>query len=163
MIWRLRNGDGTPDGVEGGVVAIGENLPVKFVGTGLGEDFDAAIAERVILRGERILIDANFANGSLRWNLSASESIDIDLAAIGAGGWAGERLQFGLKLIGIIGERFEILTFDDDGAGIFGGIDSDSCAFGFDLDFFLLGGDAEREIELLRGTCYYVDVGLGVS
>ena len=49
--------------VEGRVVADGEELPVVLVGTGLGEDFDAAVAKLVVFGGKRILVDADFANG----------------------------------------------------------------------------------------------------
>src|ERR1043166_648547 len=57
----------------------------KLVSAGLGEDFDAAEPEFVVLRGERILIDADLANGILRRKFAAAEPIDEDRTAAGSG------------------------------------------------------------------------------
>src|SRR5262245_3581145 len=72
--------------VESVAVAVNHELSVEFVGAGLGEDFDAAVAELVVLRGKRILIDADFTDGRLRGKLARGEAVNVDLSAIGAGG-----------------------------------------------------------------------------
>src|ERR1017187_3799145 len=59
----------------------------------LGEDLDAAEAQPVVFGGERVLVDADFADGFLGRKLAAAEAIDINGAAVGSGAGAGERLQ----------------------------------------------------------------------
>ena len=39
-----------------------KKLSVKFVGARLGENLDASVAEFVVLDGERVLVNADFAN-----------------------------------------------------------------------------------------------------
>ena len=51
------------------------------------------ITELVVFRGERILVDADFADGSLGRKLTAGEAVDINLPAVGSGRGAGQRLQ----------------------------------------------------------------------
>src|SRR5579864_324071 len=99
--------------VEDRVAVVEEKLTVIFVAAGLGEDLNAAVAELVILRGKRVLVDANLANGRLRRKRAASESIDVNLTAVGTCGRAGERLQFRLKLVGVVRERLKILSLDN--------------------------------------------------
>src|SRR5579862_646747 len=103
MVARLCDFDRTPDGVECRIVAIGKNLAVEFVGARLGEDFNSSITESVVLRRKRILVDANFANRRLGWNLTAGETIDINLSAVRPGRRSGKRLQFRLQFIRIVG------------------------------------------------------------
>ena len=73
------------------------SVAVQLVGAGLGKDLDAAVAELVILRGERILVDADFADRRLGRKLPAGESIDEDLRAVRPGGRSGKRGQFALQ------------------------------------------------------------------
>src|SRR5580698_8699997 len=82
--------------VEGGIVTVSEELSMKFVGAGLGEDFDAAVAELVVFGGERVLVDANLADRRLRRELAGGESVDIHLAAVRSGGGSGKRFEIGL-------------------------------------------------------------------
>jgi hypothetical protein len=49
--------------IEGRVVTTGEDLAVDLVRARLGENFNSSIAQRIVLRGKGILIDADFANG----------------------------------------------------------------------------------------------------
>lgn len=65
---------------------------MEFVCPRLGKDFDAPLARFVELRGERILIDADFADGLLGRQASAGEAIDKDLSAIGTGSGPGKGL-----------------------------------------------------------------------
>ncbi len=74
----LRAGEGIGR-VESRVVANYENLPVVFVGSGLGEDFDAAVSELVVLGGERVLVNADFANGRFGRELTGGEAVDVHL------------------------------------------------------------------------------------
>ena len=79
---------------------------------------DAAVAKLVVLRGKRILIDTNFANGSFRRQLPGREAVNVNLAAIRARGWPGERLQFRLLVVRVIGESVEILALQGDGVRV---------------------------------------------
>ena len=82
--------------VEGGIVAVYGNLSVPFIRAGLGEDFDTAVADFIVLSGERILIDADFADGGFWRQLTSRKAVDIELAAIGTCGRAGESGQVAL-------------------------------------------------------------------
>src|SRR5258708_5399697 len=80
----------------------------------LGENFNAAIAELVIFRRKRILVDANFANRSFGRERATGEAVNIYLASVGSGRRASQRLQVRLQFIGVIGERFEVFSPKDD-------------------------------------------------
>src|SRR5579864_5032335 len=49
--------------VEDRVAVVEEKLAVILVTAWLGEDLNATVAELVILRGKRVLVEANLANG----------------------------------------------------------------------------------------------------
>ena len=66
---------------------------MPLVGPRLGENLDAAVAELVVFGRKRILIDADFADGGFWRKLACGEAVDINLAAIGAGGGAGEGFE----------------------------------------------------------------------
>ena len=131
-----------------------EELAVPLVGARLGQDLDAAVAEFVVFRGKRILIDADLADGRFRRKLAAGESVDVDLAAVGPRRRPGQGLQIGLQFVGIIGKRFEVFALDDDGAGVAGGIyvEGGGGLVGDD-DFLSLGLDGEFRVELLGLAC----------
>jgi len=82
---------------------------VKLVRARFGENLDSPVAEFVVLRGKRVLIDADFADGSFGRERAARKSVDVNLAAVRASRRASKRLQFGLQFVGIIGKFFEIL------------------------------------------------------
>ena len=111
-------------GVEYAVIALEEELTVQLVGSGLGEDFDAAVAEAIVLCRKWILVDTDFANRRFRRKLSAGKTVDEDLAAVGSGGRTGESLQFAGEFVGIVGEGIEVLALEDDGVGVAGGFDA---------------------------------------
>lgn len=91
----------------------------------ISEDLDAAEAELVVLGRERILIDADLADGVLGGDLAAAESIDEDGASIRTGGGSGERLEVGGEVVRIVGERLQVLSPQDDGAGVGGSVSGD--------------------------------------
>src|SRR5579863_7123747 len=91
---------------------------MPFIHTRLGENFDASVSDFVILRGKWILIYADFANGGFGRELARGESINVKLAAIGACRGASQCSEVGLQFVGVIGERVESCSGDDDGAGI---------------------------------------------
>jgi hypothetical protein len=66
---------------------------MELVAARLGENLDSAIAQLVILRREGILIDSYFSDRRLGRNLSAGESVYLDLPAVGASRGSGESLQ----------------------------------------------------------------------
>ena len=93
-------------------------MSMQMAGAGFGVDFNAAVTQPVKLRGKGVLIDDDFADVLFGGNLSAGEAVNINLAAIGAGRWACQGLQFGGELIRIVGERVEVRALDDYRAGI---------------------------------------------
>ena len=96
--------------VEAGIVSVAKNLAVKFIGAGLGEDFDPTVAQFVVFGGKRILVDADFANRRLGRKLARGETVDIHLSAVRSGGGSGQSLQIGLQFVGIIGQSFQFLA-----------------------------------------------------
>ena len=92
------------------VIPLDEELTMQLVGAGLGEDLDTPISKFVEFRREWILIDTNLANGRLGRKLSAAESVDVYLAAIGASRRPGKCRKFIRQLIRIIRQRIQILV-----------------------------------------------------
>jgi hypothetical protein len=66
--------------------------------TRLGEDVDTTVADAVVLRRKRILVDVDLEDGRLRRKLAAGEAVDIDLSAIGAGRRACKGASISLPL-----------------------------------------------------------------
>ena len=83
-------------GIQGIVAEIEIYVSVELIRAGLGENFDTAVAQLVEFRRERILVDADFANGILGRQCSAGKSVDVDLASTRPGGRACQRFQIGL-------------------------------------------------------------------
>lgn len=94
----------------------------------LGENLDASVAELVVFSRERILVDADLANGFLGWNLAPAEAIYEDRSAVGTSGRAGERLQVALQVVWIVGERLQVVAPQHHRAGVSGGIDAERIA-----------------------------------
>ena len=92
MIARNLRGKGVAR-IEGGVISGGEKLAMKFVRARLGQDLDPPITQRIVLRGKRILVDANFADGRFGRQFTASKSVNVDLAAVGSRRRSGKRLE----------------------------------------------------------------------
>jgi hypothetical protein len=91
------------------VVAVHHKHAMELVGAGLGEDFDAPVAQLVVLRRKGILVDADFADRRFWRKLAAGESIDIDLPAVRSSRRTGQRIQFVLQLVGIVGKRIQVV------------------------------------------------------
>ena len=98
---------------------------MKLVCAGLGEDFDAAVAELVVLGRKRILVDADLADRFLRGELASAESIDEDCATAGSGRRAGERQQVRLEILGIVGQRLQIGAAQHQRARVVRGVGGD--------------------------------------
>ena len=62
IVARFRTSEGV-GGIKSRIISFDEKLSVIFVGARLGEDFNAAVAQLVVFRGKRVLIDPDFANG----------------------------------------------------------------------------------------------------
>ena len=121
-----------------------------FVSSGLGEDFNAAVAELVILRRKGILVDADFANRRLGGKLTGGKSVDIHLSAVRTRRRPGQRLQIGLKLIRIVGQCLELLAGDRDRAGVVRGVYIDGrCGIG-NLNFLLLHFNGQSYVQPQR-------------
>ena len=84
---------------------------MELVAAGLGEDLDAAEAERIILCREGILVDTNFADGGLGRKAAAGEAVDVDLRGMLAVATShGEQLFLQVIIAG--GEHVEIAAFE---------------------------------------------------
>src|ERR1700722_17914334 len=121
---------------------------MPFIGARLGENFNAAVSDFVILRRKRILIYANFANGGFRRKLARSESVNVKLAAIRTCRRAGQGGEVGLQFVGVIGERVESCSGDDDRSSVVlrayvnhGGLVGNG-------DLLLLLFDGEKDIQI---------------
>ena len=134
---------------------------MKLIRAGLREDFDSAVSQPIVFGGERILIDANFANGCFGRQSAARESVDVDLTAIGAGRRARESLQFGLQFIGVIRERFEIGAFENYSASVVGRIHADRGARVCNFDFLLFDVYGQPNVYLLLPARHDLDIFLG--
>src|SRR5580704_5095928 len=73
-------------GVERGGAGVDGELAVPFISPGLSENLDAAVTHLVVFGGERILVDANFADGGFRGELAGGETVDVELPAVRSGG-----------------------------------------------------------------------------
>ena len=131
-----------PDVIADGVVA----LPVELVGAGFGEDLDAAIAELVEFSGEGVGVDADFANGLLGREGAAAETVDVDLIPSGTGGRAGEGLEVGLQIVGVVGESVEILAGEGGGTGVVGRVHADLVVGFGNVELLLLFADGEDDV-----------------
>jgi len=116
-------------------------------GSRLGENFDASESQAVIFGGKRILVNADFADGFFRRQLTATEAIDVKLASTRTGAGTGERLQGVREIVRIVGQGFQVLALQDQrglvilglhahGGGVLG-VDGD--LLGFHLDGELYG------------------------
>ncbi len=94
---------------------------MELVGSGLGKDFNAPLARLVELRGERILVDSDFAYGLLGRQASAGEAIDENLSAVGTGSGTGKGLQVHSQIVAVIGKRFEFRLLQHQRAALFEG------------------------------------------
>ena len=123
---------------------------MEFVCARLGKNLDTAIAEFVVLRRERILVDADFANRRLRRKLPSGKTVDVNLASIGPRRGSRQRLQFRLQFVRIIGESLKILTLNNDGAGIALRRHLDTWRLFLNRYVLLLHFDFERYVQPLR-------------
>ena len=137
-------------GIEGFIVALDECLPVQLIGSRLGENLDAPIAQPVEFSRKGILVDANLANRRLGRKLPAAEAVDVDLAAVGSGRGSGQRRQLVRQFIRIVGERVQIRALEDDGAGVAAGFHIDGWRFVGDLHALLLCLDGHGNIHPLH-------------
>ncbi len=131
---------------------------MKLVRSGLGENLNSPVAQFVILRGKRILIDADFTDGSFGRKRAGSKTVDIHLATIRACGWPGQRLKFGLQLIGIIRKRFEVLALHDDHAGVVRRCDIHFRGRIADFHFLLFHLNEETDIQLFSLSGQNLDI-----
>ncbi len=121
------------------------------IGSRLGEYFDAAVTEPVILGRERVLVDANFADRILGREFAAAESVDENRATAGAGRWTGERLKVSRQIVRIVGESLQIVAAQDERSRVVGGIDGDGWAGGLlDNDMLRCSDDVQLEIQRLH-------------
>src|SRR6202034_1012908 len=109
-------------------------------------DFDAAVTQLVVLGRKRILVNADFANRGLGRKLAGGETVDIHLAAVRSRRGAGQGLQVGQQFVGIVGQSFEFLAGNGDGAGVAGGIHVDGGSGVGDLHLLRLHLDGERNV-----------------
>ncbi len=119
---------------------------MELVGAGFGEDFDAPVAQFVVLRRKGVLVDADFADRRFWRKLPAGESIDINLPAAGACRRTGQRIEFVLQFVGIVGERIEIFALDDDGSGVAVRTGADAGGIALYLNLLLFHGQLQNHV-----------------
>ena len=134
-------------GIKGVVVEAGGNLAAELVHTRFREDFDAAIAKVIVLGRERIRVDANLANRRLGRQRASRKTIDVDLAAVGTGGRAGQGLQVVLEFVRIVGEHIQILALDDERARILVRGHFDAGSIIVDRHLLHLGSHAQLDVD----------------
>src|SRR6266404_6384535 len=132
------------------MVVVEKELAVQLVRAGLGKDLNPAKAHAIILRGEWILVDADFTDGRLGRKLAAGESVNVDLPAIGPGRGAGQRLEFRLQFIRIVRERIKIFAADHDAAGVIVRAGAYLGGVTLHVDAFFLDQDYHRDVDLLQ-------------
>ena len=120
-------------GVEGGVGEIVVEGAFEFFRARLGEDFDGAIADTIVLWREGILVDADLANGVFGRQVAAAEAVDKDGAAVGAGGRSGEGHEVGGEVFGLVAEGFEVLAAQHEGGGVVAGVGCDGIGRAVDV------------------------------
>ena len=91
---------------------------MKVVAAGFGEDLDAAHADAVVLRGEGILVDADFADGGFGGQAAAGETVDVNLPAVRPGAGAGEGGQVSREVVRVIREGVQVRAAHDERVGI---------------------------------------------
>jgi hypothetical protein len=84
---------------------------VVVLAAGFGKDLNAAHADTVVLCGERVLIDADFADRSFGRQTSAGETIDVDLPAIRSAAKVANPRPNRL----VVGEDIQFLTAENQG------------------------------------------------
>src|ERR1019366_3631042 len=132
--------------IECRIVSADLKLAMVIIGPRLGENFDAAVTELVIFRREWILINANLANRRFWRKLASRKTVNVELAAVRSRGRPGQRLQVGEQFVGIVGQRVQLLTGDDDRSGIASGIHIDGWHRIGHLNTLLLNLDAHGDV-----------------
>ena len=154
VIGRLGGDEGIA-GIEIGIVDLSKEVGVPGVGTGLGEDLDAAKADLIVLGGVGILVHADFADGGFGGKAAAGESVDVELGAdVGIG--AGDGLELLGELVGIVREHVEFGAFQDDGVAVFVGAGVELVSI--DDDLLLLHFQREGQRDVLRLAGQHGDV-----
>src|SRR5581483_790086 len=133
-----------------GVISINEQVAVILVGPRFGENFYSAVAQLVVLRGKRILINANFANRRLGGKLAASETINVDLATIRSCRRPSQSLEILLQFVRIIRQGIEILSLEDNRTCIVGGARVHARGLVLYIELFVLNLDLESDVKLLN-------------
>ena len=134
---------------------------MKLIRSRLGEDFNAAVTQPVIFGRKWILIDADFTNGGLGRECAGRKPVYIDLAAVRACRWASQRLKFGLQLIGVIRQRFEVFALHDHHSGVVRRSNIDLRGRVRNLHLFFLNLNDETNIQLLSLPGEDLDAFLG--
>ena len=100
------------------VAVVGLNLAVEVLAAGLGEDLDPPHTDAVVFGGERVLIDAHFANRRLRRQTAAGETIDVDLSAIRPRGRTRQRGKIGRQIVPVVRQGIQFFAAHHQRAGI---------------------------------------------
>jgi hypothetical protein len=97
----------------------------QAVGPGLGEDLDAPEPQPVVLGGKGVRVEADLADRLLGRHAPAGEAVDEELAAAGAGGGTGQGLQRFRQVVGVVGQRLEVVALEDDGPRALAGVEAE--------------------------------------
>jgi len=140
--------------VENVASVVGLDFAMKIVAAGFGEYLDAAHTDAVVLRGEGILVDADFADRGFGGQAPAGKSVDINLAAVRPGAGAGESSEISRQIVGIVGEGIEVRAAHHERVSIGRRIDFHPDGLTGIADGYALLGRVERhrEVECLRDS-----------
>ena len=131
---------------------------MKLIRSRFRQDFNPAVPEFVVFRGEGVLIDSNLADGGFWRKLPGGEAINVDLTAVRTGGRTSESLEFGLQLVGIVGKRLKIFALHNHRSSVIRRIDIDFGRGIGNLHFFLFDLDDQPNVQLLRLSSENLDV-----
>src|SRR5207249_4781451 len=111
-------------GVQALVSKIIESAGVKLIGAGLGQNVSAR-RRLIVFRGERILVNSDLANRTLRRHGPIREAVDVDLTGSRwPHWWTGECLQGRREFVRAVGEYVELLARHDRLICVAGGLDA---------------------------------------
>src|SRR5206468_7901442 len=108
------------------IVELRHRLAADGVAAGLGEDLDSSEAWTIVLRRERVRIDAHLANRRLRRKRPTKKAVDVNLSATGPWRGTGQRLELLRQFLRVVRQGGQLPPAQHDGASVRRGIGVDA-------------------------------------